>query len=712
MFTTLPIGYAYGEEGTEIAVINPSTGNLNFTYSTSTATIGTRFNATTWIFSISDMFAFQVKLYVNDTLLNITGAWLPTWDPDYVFSGQSTVQPTPAFYDEDSDGITESVLVGDSLLTGTPFTGDGLLAIIELEIIYVPPSGTVSSSLNIDNPDTYAVDPKLNRIVPIKTSGYYNFLGLGSSAISIKASPQYAVVNFTVNISGKIEPTVEGANVTVECKPEGGSWSVLATNLTTNATGHYTYEWNATKPGSFELRASWPGNGTLEAAVSHPIRVYVKYESSITLNLSAENITAFSELTISGIISPRRQNVNVTIQVLNPITDTWETIAIVKTKDDSTYRYYWKARKITNYNNETVGLRSCWAGDNVTYGDQSQTKNVTIWKTATSITLDIMPRNVEKGGNVSIQGKIIAPEPGNLTIKLYIKNYLSVYPEWEKKETINCTAEGFYTILYTFDDIGIYGIKTTFGGNKDLLNASSIALNVTVGTISNITINVHPKEARIYSIITINGTITPKIPDGQTVIIYYKRKGTQKPRELGSTYTLNSSYTFEWNFTLPGELELQARWDGYKDQDILPASSNWISLTIYKLESIITITLSPSTLKMGENVTISGTLQPQINTTLTMYYRNATHQSWVFLSNITVINGVFSYNWTAKNAGTFEFKANWTGNLKYAPSESNIASVTVKPKELLPTWIILPLIGGVATAAIIIMIYIIKKRKG
>jgi hypothetical protein len=182
MLTTIakltPIGYAYGEEGTEIAVINPSTGNLNFTYSTSTATIGTRFNATVWLYNVSNLWAYQVRLDVNDTLLNITYAWLPTWDSNWIFTGQSTVQPAPAYYDNDGDGVVESVLVGDSILVGDPVTGDGLLAIIELEIIYVPPENvTVTCNLDINNEDTYLLNENLSKIETIKTNGYYKFLG-------------------------------------------------------------------------------------------------------------------------------------------------------------------------------------------------------------------------------------------------------------------------------------------------------------------------------------------------------------------------------------------------------------------------------------------------------------------------------------------------------------------------------------------------------
>jgi hypothetical protein len=158
--------------GTEVRVINPATGDGNFTMYGSS--VGTRFNATVWIYNVTDLYAFQVRLYINETLLNITRAWRPTWDSHWVFNGHSTVGLAPTFYDLDSDGVTESVLVGDSIqgeLTG--INGNGSLAVIELQILYIPESGNASCSLGINNVDTSLLDSNLNDISTGKTDGFY-----------------------------------------------------------------------------------------------------------------------------------------------------------------------------------------------------------------------------------------------------------------------------------------------------------------------------------------------------------------------------------------------------------------------------------------------------------------------------------------------------------------------------------------------------------
>jgi PKD repeat protein len=160
----------------EIRIVNPLTGGSDFLFTTSDP-LGTRFNATAEVNNTENLFAYQVYVTINDTLLNITRAWLPHWDASWVFAGKSSVRPTPAFYDFDTDGSFESAKVGDSMLMGDPFTGSGLLAIVEFEIIHIPAQGTVSCDMTIDSTDTYLLNYDLDEVPVTKTGGYYEYVG-------------------------------------------------------------------------------------------------------------------------------------------------------------------------------------------------------------------------------------------------------------------------------------------------------------------------------------------------------------------------------------------------------------------------------------------------------------------------------------------------------------------------------------------------------
>jgi len=200
-------------DGTEVRTINPSTGDGNFVYSSANGTVGTRFNATMWIYDVPEMFSFQVKVYVNDTLLNITRAWIPSMDSDYIFYGLITMPLGPTFYDFDANGVMESMVIGATIM-GAGSASGSLLAIVEFEIIYTPPSGTVSCDLNIDNPDTKILDPGLSMIDCTIIDGYYEFIG--------PEAPKPPHADFTYSPS---EPRV-GRPVTFDASastPDGGT---------------------------------------------------------------------------------------------------------------------------------------------------------------------------------------------------------------------------------------------------------------------------------------------------------------------------------------------------------------------------------------------------------------------------------------------------------------------------------------------------------
>ena len=162
---------------TSVYIANPDTGDNNFIFYVNTTSEGSRFNATVWVEDLATpVFAFQVNMVTNPPgdWLNITNAWLPASDPAYIFSGQSTVMPPPAFYDNNGDGCNDGVKIGDSILVGNAVSGAGpfKLATIELQLVKAPGKfETFNADLNIDNVDTYLLDEALDTITQIATDG-------------------------------------------------------------------------------------------------------------------------------------------------------------------------------------------------------------------------------------------------------------------------------------------------------------------------------------------------------------------------------------------------------------------------------------------------------------------------------------------------------------------------------------------------------------
>ena len=156
-----------------ISVVNPVTGRSVFMFDASVTSVGTRFNATIWVYNITDLFGYQVRLVVNDTLLNITRVWIPCWDSEWVFYNLEYIPLNPVLYDDDFDGICEATLFASSLLPPYTFNGSGLLAIVEFGIVYVPDTGQATTELDIDNSDTMLLDFDAMPITATKINGLY-----------------------------------------------------------------------------------------------------------------------------------------------------------------------------------------------------------------------------------------------------------------------------------------------------------------------------------------------------------------------------------------------------------------------------------------------------------------------------------------------------------------------------------------------------------
>jgi hypothetical protein len=147
--------------------------NNNFT--TSTTTVGTRFNVTVmWKdkLPLTEVFAWQVKLVIDTTQLNCTRAWVPTWDANYLLGPRAPNYNHPA---PSGLGTSEILLMGTLMPPATPVqNASALLCIFELQIIEAPPQGgELSSALNINIGDTIWSPNGLDWYDPTRTDGTY-----------------------------------------------------------------------------------------------------------------------------------------------------------------------------------------------------------------------------------------------------------------------------------------------------------------------------------------------------------------------------------------------------------------------------------------------------------------------------------------------------------------------------------------------------------
>lgn len=160
-----------------------------------------------------------------------------------------------------------------------------------------------------------------------------------------------------ITFTGSLYPSLT-ATVQVGIRPQGTIPFTLQ-NVTTAGTGSFTFQWNATSLGNFEVQAFW--NGSFPNYHGNQSSLLVITVTKITVTLTAflssnsvELIPFFGAVTITGTIFPVRSNVNLTAQwSLDGIN--WKTIGYVLTDSTGAYSIHWNAPDVGTYSIRVLG---------------------------------------------------------------------------------------------------------------------------------------------------------------------------------------------------------------------------------------------------------------------------------------------------------------------------------------------------------------------
>jgi len=322
--------------------------------------------------NVADLFAWQIVLYYNSTILREVNATLPS---GHVFEGKQIVNPDP-FIDSDSKGTY--IVFGASLYQGPTFSGSGVLCQIKFTC---QTNGTSSLKLDITTDPrpgqlegyfTELLDSNFSQIPFSMVNGQVTVVGVertkAPSRITINVSSANVTTGSKVTISGEINVTQSNLEVIINYKvATSTTWLTLATNRT-DANGHYIYAWNTTdiKANLYELKAKWLGDADYEGAESNIVPVTVnKLPSTISLSVHPSTVDVGSNVRINGTITPKRGSVEVKI-LYRRVGGTWTSLLppyapTVTTTLESAYSHSWKPTEAGSYE-----LKTRWEGDDYT----------------------------------------------------------------------------------------------------------------------------------------------------------------------------------------------------------------------------------------------------------------------------------------------------------------------------------------------------------
>ncbi|MEM3618703.1 MAG: hypothetical protein QXK47_06510, partial [Candidatus Bathyarchaeia archaeon] len=132
-----------------------------------------RFNVTFKVSDVSDLAAWQGRIWFNHSIINVTRWFEPTWNSQYVFYLKSTMaapseapHPQGGYYVTTYTSVSPTsayITVGSNRFPAPPpgggFYGSGILAIVEFNITSLPSKYEVFTDLlDIDVGETYLLD--------------------------------------------------------------------------------------------------------------------------------------------------------------------------------------------------------------------------------------------------------------------------------------------------------------------------------------------------------------------------------------------------------------------------------------------------------------------------------------------------------------------------------------------------------------------------
>jgi PKD repeat protein len=172
----------------------------------------------------------------------------PPWFPvaSFEHTPLSTVVNEIVVFD-----ATNSYKFGGSIISYTWDFGDG-----NVTTVTSPITDHIYTNADSYNASLTVID---NEALSTTTTRTVNVGKLGST-ISISLSSDTITIRENTTISGSIIPTRENATATIWVRPAAETtWNML-TEVSTNTTRQYSYNWIPAEPGNYELKATWVGD--------------------------------------------------------------------------------------------------------------------------------------------------------------------------------------------------------------------------------------------------------------------------------------------------------------------------------------------------------------------------------------------------------------------------------------------------------------------
>ncbi len=530
--------------------------------------------------------------------------------------------------------------------------------------------------------------------------------GPKASSLTLQALPQSLMVGETVTVSGILAAAQGGGGipaqmVTLSSSPDGASFVDLAV-VVTSQDGRYSATVMMNTPGRTWFRASYGGNSTYTGSASPAAAVDVtapqQKATTLSMKASPASLPLGQTLNVTGVLREFQGGLAIPDAIISiqycRNGGAWSQLAQKITNTTGTY-YAEHTPTVAG----TYQYRALFAGSSAFGSSESPTVSVTVSSLPAApvpaLSILASPQAVAAGGQVILKGNLTDASTGALIPMKRITLQTSTDSvSWEDAGT-TLSRTGSYQFSRVMRDSGTYYFRAYTPRSMHYASATSPPVMVTVQAPSGpkatvLTLQALPQSLMVGESVTVSGRLAAAQGGGgipaQMVTLASSPDGVSFVDLTVVATAQDGTYSATFMMNTPGRTWFRASYGGNSTYTGSASPAAAVDVTsIQQKATTLQISASPATLTLGQTLNVTGVLKETqggrgIPDSLVAVMFSRDGGAWSQLTQkITNATGHYSVAHTPAAAGTYRYRAVFSGNTSYAASESPVASVTVSP---------------------------------
>lgn len=510
--------------------------------------------------------------------------------------------------------------------------------------------------------------------------------GKSRTSISCTLSVSNVIVGEPFTVSGTINPSQDGVDVRIVFTVPDGS--ISEKTVSTDSSGRYSNTYTAQTPGLWTVGASWSGDSQYYGAESteqsfivwvdaQPTDIELDQTAICTSIVDGDSFyTSYGEVRLADLDCPEygqsgydaarnalsalilNQPIILDIDDLNEKDPYDRYVCVVYVEYNTTH--------VLNVNHYLL-YNGYAALDDFTNNEFSPSTWQSYYpKASQHITCSVSPSQLTRNASVTVSGTITPNQEGQTVHLTY-----TLPDETLIERDITTASDGRYTDNYALAVLGRWSVSAEVSDSALYGDARSVMRSFQVTKLlGGLSCSLSTSSLSIGDSVTISGALTPAMT-GEIITIL------DNDHALATVITnVDGSFEYSWTPSTADLYYLKASWSG--DDEYEEALSAVTSLLVSKLSTGLTCEATTSTLVIGEQVVLSGIINP-IRSGVQVTIQQHINSGWITLNYVTTdTEGQYTYVWKPSTSGTYHVRMSVASDEMYGASLSSSLIITIE----------------------------------